>query len=116
MMTDTNVAGEVSTGCLPHIKKELDGFSECSPSNSDMYSPTTTVMNEPIVRSSEVKVYLENYPLDQFTKVTLSPLKTFRFIQTMIMSNDIFISLHGINHSADMYDKYCLKCTNKELF
>lgn len=58
MMTDTNVA-EVSTGCLPHIKKELDGFSECSPSNSDMYSPTTTVMNEPIVRSSDVKVHFK---------------------------------------------------------
>lgn len=46
MMTDTNVPGEMSPGEITHIKKELDGFAECSPSNSDMYSPTTTVMND----------------------------------------------------------------------
>lgn len=46
MMTDTSVPGEVSPGGITHIKKELDGFPECSPSNSDMYSPTTTVMND----------------------------------------------------------------------
>lgn len=46
MMTDTAVPGDVSPGGITHIKKELDGFTECSPSNSDMYSPTTTVMND----------------------------------------------------------------------
>lgn len=45
-MTDTAVPGEVSPGGITHIKKELDGFQECSPTNSDMYSPTTTVMND----------------------------------------------------------------------
>lgn len=45
-MTDTAVPGEVSPGGITQIKKELDGFPECSPSNSDMYSPTTTVMND----------------------------------------------------------------------
>jgi hypothetical protein len=45
MMTDPGVGGDVSSG-VPQIKKELDGFQECSPSNSDMYSPTTTVMHD----------------------------------------------------------------------
>lgn len=53
MMTDTAVPGEVSPGGITHIKKELDGFPECSPSNSDMYSPTTTVMNDSGVSSVE---------------------------------------------------------------
>ncbi|CAG9838443.1 unnamed protein product [Diabrotica balteata] len=54
MMTDT-LDGDVSTGCVTHIKKELDGFHECSPSNSDMYSPTTTtttVLNDNSIKSS----------------------------------------------------------------
>lgn len=46
MMTDTGTT-DVSPDCIPHIKKEIDGFSECSPSNSDMYSPTTTVLSDP---------------------------------------------------------------------
>lgn len=46
MMTDTAVPGEVSPGGITQIKKELDGYQECSPSNSDMYSPTTTVVND----------------------------------------------------------------------
>lgn len=45
MMTDTGTT-DVTTDCVPHIKKEVDGFSECSPSNSDMYSPTTTVLHD----------------------------------------------------------------------
>lgn len=47
MMTDTAVSNEIPSDGITHIKKELDGFHECSPSNSDMYSPTTTtVVNE----------------------------------------------------------------------
>lgn len=49
MMSDNGAANDVSSGGVgvPHIKKELEGtFSECSPSNSDMYSPTTTVMHD----------------------------------------------------------------------
>lgn len=53
MMTDPNVGGDVSSCNVLNIKKELqDGFTECSPSNSDMYSPhsnstiSTTVLNE----------------------------------------------------------------------
>lgn len=56
MMTDTtNVPGNITQENVPIIKKELDGFAECSPSNSDMYSPsTTTVINESGIKSSEV--------------------------------------------------------------
>lgn len=49
MMSDNGVAtNDVSSGGgVPHIKKEMEvTFSECSPSNSDMYSPTTTVMHD----------------------------------------------------------------------
>ena len=45
MMTDPGVGSDVSSG-VPQIKKELDVLQECSPSNSDMYSPTTTVMHD----------------------------------------------------------------------
>lgn len=46
MMSDNGAANDVSSG-VPHIKKEMEGiFSECSPSNSDMYSPTTTVKHD----------------------------------------------------------------------
>lgn len=57
MMTDS-LDGEVSTGCVPHIKKELDGFHECSPSNSEMYSSptTTTVLNDSSIKSSKSEV------------------------------------------------------------
>ncbi|KAF5273107.1 hypothetical protein FQA39_LY07597 [Lamprigera yunnana] len=44
MMTDSGSASDV-TGSVTHIKKEMDtGFTECSPSNSEMYSPTTTTL------------------------------------------------------------------------
>ncbi|GJQ66572.1 Err [Trypoxylus dichotomus] len=47
-MSDNGVAtNDVSSGGVPHIKKEMEvTFSECSPSNSEMYSPTTTVMHD----------------------------------------------------------------------
>lgn len=49
---------------VPDIKKELDAFVECSPSNSDLmaYSPTTTTMiNENVIQSSEQLEYREHY-------------------------------------------------------
>lgn len=58
MMTDTGTT-DVSVDCVTHIKKEIDGFSECSPSNSDMYSPTTTVLsdtNTSVLRTADSKV------------------------------------------------------------
>jgi len=48
----------------PIIKKELDAFAECSPSNSDLiaYSPTTTTMiNENVIQSSDQVEYRETY-------------------------------------------------------
>lgn len=52
-MTDPNL----SPTNVPIIKKELDGFADCSPSNSELYSPptTTTVINDTI-QQSDVKV------------------------------------------------------------
>lgn len=38
--------GEVVSSDVSQIKKEFDGFVDCSPSNSDMYSPTTTVVTD----------------------------------------------------------------------
>lgn len=47
MMSDGGVADELSANGVAHIKKEFEGtFQECSPTNSDMYSPTTTVMHD----------------------------------------------------------------------
>lgn len=38
-------------GIVHNIKKEFEGtFQECSPTNSNMYSPTTTVMHDTPVR------------------------------------------------------------------
>lgn len=50
MMTDNNMTRDSSPNGVPHIKKEMEGpFPDCSPSNSEMYSPTTTVMHDPNV-------------------------------------------------------------------
>ncbi|XP_044265892.1 steroid hormone receptor ERR2 isoform X1 [Tribolium madens] len=56
MMTDPGVGSDVSSG-VPQIKKELDGFQDCSPSNSDMYSPTTTVMHDTGIDFQEANHY-----------------------------------------------------------
>ena len=39
-----------TSGLVPHIKKEVEQntFQACSPSNSDMYSPTTTVLPQDV--------------------------------------------------------------------
>lgn len=51
-MTDPGMA---PTNNVPTIKKELDSFGECSPSNSDLYSPTTTtIINDNVIQSSDV--------------------------------------------------------------
>ncbi|KAF7262888.1 hypothetical protein GWI33_003929 [Rhynchophorus ferrugineus] len=49
IMTDPSL----SPTNVPIIKKELDGFADCSPTNSDLYSPptTTTVINDTIQQS-----------------------------------------------------------------
>ncbi|KAK4885082.1 hypothetical protein RN001_001353 [Aquatica leii] len=45
MMTDSGSTSDVTAASVTHIKKEMDtGFTECSPSNSEMYSPTTTTV------------------------------------------------------------------------
>lgn len=59
-MTDPGM----SPASVPNIKKELDAYVDCSPSNSDMiaYSPTTTTMiNENVIHSSEQLDYREHY-------------------------------------------------------
>ncbi|XP_068893565.1 steroid hormone receptor ERR2 isoform X3 [Tenebrio molitor] len=77
MMTDPGVGGDVSSG-VPQIKKELDGFQECSPSNSDMYSPTTTVMHDAGIDFQEAKHYDSNIrspgsPERQYCSSTTQP-------------------------------------------
>lgn len=54
MMTDSVTASDVvAASGVTHIKKEMEssGFAECSPSNSEMYSPTTTVVHDIGVRN-----------------------------------------------------------------
>ncbi|KAH1000901.1 hypothetical protein HUJ04_013171 [Dendroctonus ponderosae] len=48
---------------VPSIKKELDSFAECSPSNSNLYSPTTTttIISENVIQSSDRIDYGEHY-------------------------------------------------------
>lgn len=47
MMSDSGGAtGEITPSTVTHIKKEEISFVDCSPSNSDMYSPSTTVMHD----------------------------------------------------------------------
>lgn len=61
MMTDPGTT-EVSGGGVPQIKKELDSsFQECSPSNSDMYSPSTTVIHD--VGVSKVNIHATMHPI-----------------------------------------------------
>ncbi|XP_050311559.1 steroid hormone receptor ERR2 isoform X2 [Anthonomus grandis grandis] len=49
------------------IKKELDTFPDCSPSNSDLYSPTTTtqqpIISENIIQSSDGLEYHDTYEM-----------------------------------------------------
>lgn len=37
---------EINQSTVAHIKKEHDVNFDCSPTNSDMYSPSTTVMHD----------------------------------------------------------------------
>lgn len=48
MMSDSGVPStDINPTTVAHIKKEHDvNFADCSPTNSDMYSPSTTVMHE----------------------------------------------------------------------
>lgn len=51
MASNSPVGSEVSPNGVLHIKKEMvdsQSFAECSPSNSEMYSPTTTVMHDSV--------------------------------------------------------------------
>ncbi|XP_018575646.1 steroid hormone receptor ERR1 isoform X1 [Anoplophora glabripennis] len=110
MMTDTNVAGVVSTGCLPHIKKELDGFSECSPSNSDMYSPTTTVMNEPIIRSSEVKLDYHDTSYERKLRSPSSPERQYCSSTTQPHTDSGMGHIEGEMKEEDSPRRLCLVC------
>ncbi|XP_018328922.1 steroid hormone receptor ERR1 isoform X2 [Agrilus planipennis] len=45
MMADPGTPSDVTSGGVSHIKKEMEAaFTECSPSNSDIYSPSTTTV------------------------------------------------------------------------
>ncbi|CAG9764492.1 unnamed protein product [Ceutorhynchus assimilis] len=57
IMTDTGLTP------VANIKKELDSFAECSPSNSDLYSPTTTtsIISDNVIQSSDRMDYREHY-------------------------------------------------------
>ncbi|XP_044745825.1 steroid hormone receptor ERR1 isoform X1 [Coccinella septempunctata] len=60
MMTDTPVHVEVSSAAPPpssSIKKEVEGFAECSPSNSNTYSPSTTMVHDPSIDYQESTKY-----------------------------------------------------------
>lgn len=47
MMSDSGgTSGEITPSTVTQIKKEEVHFTDCSPSNSDMYSPSTTVMHD----------------------------------------------------------------------
>lgn len=58
MMTDSSTTCEVVTASgVTHIKKEMENvFNECSPSNSEMYSPTTTVVHDVGVSSDYISL------------------------------------------------------------
>lgn len=72
MMTDPGTT-EVTGGGVPHIKKELENsFQECSPSNSDMYSPTTTVMHDVSVSTIHVS-HIKYLSLNDMKGVQISP-------------------------------------------
>ncbi|KAK3912420.1 Na(+)/H(+) antiporter NhaA 3 [Frankliniella fusca] len=65
--TDTHVqmmSGDTSV-LAPHIKKEVEQntFQACSPSNSEMYSPTTTVLPQDRFNGQPVPFIIEEQEL-----------------------------------------------------
>ncbi|KAK9891074.1 hypothetical protein WA026_013398 [Henosepilachna vigintioctopunctata] len=81
MMTDTSVnVAEVTSAALTStaVKKELDGFTECSTSNSNTYSPTTTMVHDPSIDYQECTKYENNVrspasPERQYCSSTTQP-------------------------------------------
>ncbi|XP_066249610.1 steroid hormone receptor ERR1 isoform X3 [Euwallacea similis] len=61
IMTDPGLAP--AANIQQPIKKELDTFGECSPSNSDLYSPTTTttLISDNVIQSSDRIEFRDHY-------------------------------------------------------
>ncbi|KAL3287858.1 hypothetical protein HHI36_002316 [Cryptolaemus montrouzieri] len=102
MMTDTTVNTEVSSA-PSNIKKELDGFAECSPSNSNTYSPTTTMMHDPSIDYQEPTKYEHNArspgsPERQYCSSTTQP------------HNDSGLELTDEIKEEDAPRRVCLVC------
>lgn len=89
MMTDPGTT-DVTGGGVPQIKKELDSnFQECSPSNSDMYSPSTTVIHDVGV-STYLRLYLQKIQVRNNTHVLrlLAHIHSFVLVVCTFMSSD----------------------------
>ncbi|XP_019880248.1 steroid hormone receptor ERR2 isoform X2 [Aethina tumida] len=105
MMTDSGVSSDVSPGSVPQIKKELDsgGFTECSPSNSNMYSPTTTtVFNETNLD------YQENY--DTKIRSPGSPERQYCSSTTQPHTDSGMGHIEGEIKEEDLPRRLCLVC------
>ncbi|XP_072391867.1 steroid hormone receptor ERR2 isoform X1 [Diabrotica undecimpunctata] len=112
MMTDT-LDGDVSTGCVTHIKKELDGFHECSPSNSDMYSPTTTtttVLNDNSIKSSNSEADFHEKSYDRNIRSPTSPERQYCSSTTQPHTDSGLGHIEGEIKEEDSPRRLCLVC------
>ncbi|CAH0550131.1 unnamed protein product [Brassicogethes aeneus] len=105
MMTDSGVSGEVSPESVPQIKKEVDSgvYTECSPSNSNMYSPTTTT-----VISESALDFQENY--DTKIRASSSPERQYCSSTTQPHTDSGMGHIEGEMKEEDSPRRLCLVC------
>ncbi|KAG5877675.1 hypothetical protein JTB14_013920 [Gonioctena quinquepunctata] len=108
-MTDP-VAGEVSTGCVTQIKKEMESFSDCSPSNSDMYSPTTTVLNETSIRPADSKIDFRESNYEKNLRSPSSPERQYCSSTTQPHTDSGMEHIEGEMKEEDSPRRLCLVC------
>ncbi|XP_074042238.1 estrogen-related receptor isoform X2 [Leptinotarsa decemlineata] len=109
MMTDS-VTGDVSTGCVTHIKKEMEAFADCSPSNSGMYSPTTTVLNETIIRSADSKIDFHESSYEKSLRSPSSPERQYCSSTTQPHTDSGMDTNEGEIKEEDSPRRLCLVC------
>ncbi|CAH1995548.1 unnamed protein product [Acanthoscelides obtectus] len=113
MMTDTTASSptdDTSAACVPHIKKELEAFVDCSPSNSDVYSPTTTVMPEPSIISPCSKIEYGTLSYERKLSSPGSPERQYCSSTTQPHTDSGLGHIEGEIKEDDSPRRLCLVC------
>ncbi|KAL1488065.1 hypothetical protein ABEB36_015433 [Hypothenemus hampei] len=106
IMSDPGLA----PGSIPTIKKEVDTFTECSPSNSNLYSPTTTTtgVNDNAIQSSD-RIEYQEHPYNNKLRSPDSPDRQYCSSTTQ-PHTDSGHSESDIKNEDDAPRRLCLVC------